>query len=542
MIRRAFFKLRHRLYRAVIVPKFKQHRTCPSEDHDVFKHTKRKSRQNTANVTHITIFGSFDLNVFKVLGLTPSINAMDSVKQQFKPPACVKGMTTLDRSKFDDTVKVPAITVPVKNLQKVTKQLKKYGLKLKGFSPVVELEKCDPDFNSHKRYLLDPRKMELLNQLPDEIKNVLANENTRNNDIEIVDLKMSYSNWNFQEVMQAIMPDDCDNVTGFSEVGHIAHFNLRDQALPYKHIIGEVLLDKVPGVKTVVNKLNTIDNTFRTFQMELMAGEDNFVTQAKENGFTFELDFSKVYWNSRLGTEHHRMTKNLKYSDIVFDVFAGVGPFSVPATKRRATVYANDLNPYSYESLVKNIKLNNCDSSLITCSNLDGREFIETVVKDRLTAIYSEGTETEEVNVANISGIAVLMNLPALAYTFLDAFKGLLSGVENFNDKVPLPVAHCYCFTNLADASEKWGGDMNVELKHRVIDVIGGLKEEDITLRFVRDVAPQKWMMCVSFKLTREILCGTSTDDGSYDLQTYMTDEPPAKCQKLDVEADVNAV
>ena len=55
------------------------------------------------------------------------------------------------------------------------------------------------------------------------------------------------------------------------------------------------------NVKTVVNKLNAIDNTFRNFQMELLAGEDNLVTLCRENGFTFKMDFSKVYWNPRLG-------------------------------------------------------------------------------------------------------------------------------------------------------------------------------------------------------------------------------------------------
>lgn len=37
---------------------------------------------------------------------------------------------------------------------------------------------------------------------------------------------------------------------------------------------------------------------------------------------------------------------------------AGVGPFSVPAAKKGAIVYANDLNPASYESLCENIRLN----------------------------------------------------------------------------------------------------------------------------------------------------------------------------------------
>ena len=68
----------------------------------------------------------------------------------------------------------------------------------------------------------------------------------------------------------------------------------------YILLSAEVLLDKVKQAKTVVNKTNTIDNTFRNFQMEVLAGEDNFVTEARENGVRFELDFSKVYWNPRL--------------------------------------------------------------------------------------------------------------------------------------------------------------------------------------------------------------------------------------------------
>lgn len=66
-------------------------------------------------------------------------------------------------------------------------------------------------------------------------------------------------------------------------------------------ISGEVLLDKISDVRTVVNKTNIIDNTYRNFSMEILAGEENMITTAKENGFLFEMDFSKVFWNSRLG-------------------------------------------------------------------------------------------------------------------------------------------------------------------------------------------------------------------------------------------------
>jgi len=76
-----------------------------------------------------------------------------------------------------------------------------------------------------------------------------------------------------------------------------AHLNLNDEYLPYKHIIGQVLLDvcayiqiiligsltnvvqKNKVIKTVVNKLNSIDTTFRFFKMELLAGEPNYIVE-----------------------------------------------------------------------------------------------------------------------------------------------------------------------------------------------------------------------------------------------------------------------
>lgn len=67
-----------------------------------------------------------------------------------------------------------------------------------------------------------------------------------------------------------------------------------------------MLLDKNSHLKSVVNKTDTIDNTYRNFKMELLAGIEDTNVTVKENGCTFQFDFAKVYWNSRLGRFYAR--------------------------------------------------------------------------------------------------------------------------------------------------------------------------------------------------------------------------------------------
>lgn len=74
-----------------------------------------------------------------------------------------------------------------------------------------------------------------------------------------------------------------------------------------------------------------------------------------ESDCRFTFDFSKVYWNSRLHTEHERLVRMFKPEDVVVDVFAGVGPFAIPAGRKGCAVLANDLNPVSHTYLEKNV-------------------------------------------------------------------------------------------------------------------------------------------------------------------------------------------
>lgn len=72
--------------------------------------------------------------------------------------------------------------------------------------------------------------------------------------------------------MQKVLPADVDVPSSFEAVGHIAHYNLREPHMPYKHVIGQVCIDKNPSIKTVVMKVKEIENEFRVFDMEVIAG------------------------------------------------------------------------------------------------------------------------------------------------------------------------------------------------------------------------------------------------------------------------------
>ena len=252
---------------------------------------------------------------------------------------------------------------------------------------------------------------------------------------------------------------------------------------------GEVMLGHQNFIRTVVNKTDSIDSTFRFFKMELLAGEDDMIATVKENGCNFTFDFSRVYWNSRLHTEHERVVSLFRKGDVIVDVFAGVGPFAIPAAKKGCTVYANDLNPSAYEALLQNAQKNNVTSKL-QAFNLDGRVFLrETIPK-----LAASSLSTSTVVCSHI-----IMNLPAIAVQFLDTLVGLFQAVPpERRNTVQLPMVHCYCFSKSEDPDKD-----SQEMVERHLG--RALADNSHTVFNVRSVAPGKAMMRVSFHLSPEV-------------------------------------
>lgn len=409
-------------------------------------------------------------------------------RDSFAPPEHVKGMRVLDRDSFTKTLTVPCLTIPAdQNLNKVMPVIKSKLLKLKNLKPVRETQE------GQKILFLNPEEVSGWSDLPaDKLSEFSVDESALGKE----NVQMTYENYQMKDVLKGILPEDLEGISSFSQVGHIVHVNLRDETLPYKEVVGQVLLDKIPNCKSVVNKLNTIDNTYRNFQLELLAGEENYKTLVKENGVSFEFDFSKVYWNSRLSTEHERIVQSVKPKDVVYDVFAGVGPFAVPiAKKTKCRVLANDLNPDSAKWLEHNKKLNKIGDNL-RVFNKDAKDFILEDVKEDLL---------KELTIGHPRTLRVVMNLPEMGKEFLKYFVGLVQDQEVLSkwnpSEVPLLI-NVYCFVRSEDL--KAAAQISVEEQIQC-----KLSPEDIqSISFVRNVAPNKDMMRVSFFVTKELLGG----------------------------------
>lgn len=401
------------------------------------------------------------------------------------PPAIVKGLTSLNRELYRQVLSVPAARVLASKVGQLRGSLNRnLILTLPRIKTVVSDAAGDPQ----KRLLLlnpdlisiDAKDFKLVNPDHQEYNDNLKEFGKYEAEGCVHELILDYDYWNSEEILAATLPDGMDVPSSFETIGHIAHLNLRPEHEPFKHLIGSVILDKNPVIKTVVNKVGAIETTFRFFQMEILAGEDRMQVEVREEGCIFTFDYSKVYWNSRLQHEHRRLVELFGKGQRVCDLFCGVGPFAIPAAKKGCIVYANDLNPESVKYLDLNKEKNKISSKNLLTFNSDARTFI--MESHKLLNTDSSGLFFDHY----------VMNLPASAHEFLDAFAELRSLLPSGVD-TPTIWVHCYVFCKPESSPvELVEGELSCKLD-----------PETVTPYYVRNVAPNKDMYCVSFKLPK---------------------------------------
>jgi len=164
--------------------------------------------------------------------------------------------------------------------------------------------------------------------------------------------------------------------------------------------IAEEILKRLPYIKSVWCGVSEVKGQFRLREFIHLAGEPRSETIYKEHGCKFKVDIRRVYVSQRLNAEHIRVARLVREGEVVVNMFAGVGLFSIIIAKhsKASKIYSIDINPYAYKLMVENVKINH--------------------VEDRVYPILGDAKDVITRELSNIAD-RVLMPLPELVHEYL---------------------------------------------------------------------------------------------------------------------------
>lgn len=172
-------------------------------------------------------------------------------------------------------------------------------------------------------------------------------------------------------------------ISAFDQIGEIIIVRIPDSLLSKKEIIGKTLLDQVKIVRSVFYQASAVEGEFRTRSLEILAGEDNTETEYREFGCRFTVDVKNAFFSPRLSTERERIANLIQNGEVMTNMFAGIGMFSITAAKKKkCTVYSLDINPVASKLCETNIGLNKLAGNIISI-NGDASEIIKEQLVDK---------------------------------------------------------------------------------------------------------------------------------------------------------------
>jgi tRNA (guanine37-N1)-methyltransferase len=141
----------------------------------------------------------------------------------------------------------------------------------------------------------------------------------------------------------------------YERVGDIVVID-EDDPLRARRLADAIVESALPAT-AVLNRASKIKGETRVRDWEVLAGKTT-ETVHREYGCAFAVDLDAVYFSPRLATERHRVVEQVGADEHVFDMFAGVGPFVIPAAKRGADTVGVDVNEVAIEYLRENAARN----------------------------------------------------------------------------------------------------------------------------------------------------------------------------------------
>jgi tRNA (guanine37-N1)-methyltransferase len=277
---------------------------------------------------------------------------------------------------------------------------------------------------------------------------------------------------NLQETVAGQIPNHLISMLphSFDVIGNIAIIDLRSELTPYAVEIGKGILRVNPNVRLVVRKSGEVSGKFRTRRLQILAGSGGMETVHREFSCSYYLDISSVYFNPRLAHERLRVAKQVKENEVVVDMFAGVGPYSILIAKLQPTsrVYSIDINPSALKYLEAN-----------TFGNR---------VADRVAPLLGDARELSKLKVRGIAD-RVIMNLPSEAGNYIDAALRTL--------KTDGGIVHFYQFTQRDTIVDS----VKDSFKSSVVDMNREVKSLNFC-KAIREIAPGKVQVAMDVAVT----------------------------------------
>jgi len=155
---------------------------------------------------------------------------------------------------------------------------------------------------------------------------------------------------------------------------------------------------KTPGVNRIV-KLGRIKGLKREPEVKIIVGEGT-ETVHRENKCQFKLDVSRIMWSKGNTTERKRMSQIPEEGEVIVDMFAGIGYFSIPIAvhSNPKKIYSIEINPVSHKYLCENIVLNKVNNVVKPILG-NCREVAPRKIADRVLMGYI-GNTNEYLDVA----------------------------------------------------------------------------------------------------------------------------------------------
>jgi len=184
-------------------------------------------------------------------------------------------------------------------------------------------------------------------------------------------------------------------------VGDIAIIRVPEPIEERSKIIAEAVIQTHKHIKTVWRQVIPVSGDFRLRGLEFVLGERKTETLHMEHGCLFRVDLKKCYFSPRLSYERTRIARQVQLGEVVLNMFAGVGCYSIVIAKHSKPdkIFSIDINPVAIQYMQKNIKLNKVEEKVVPV-----QEDAKKVIEERMQKIVDR----------------ILMPLPEMAYKYLD--------------------------------------------------------------------------------------------------------------------------